>query len=132
MKAYLKQFNQAPRKIRLVANAVRGKNVGTALTNLKFGDRKSAEAISKLIASAAANSGLSKKEQHDLVVKDIRVDEAVRMKRYMPRAMGRAAAFYRVTSHITVVLGEAVAPKAKKHRATKGTKTQDKKTATAN
>lgn len=114
MKAYLKQFNQAPRKIRLVANAVRGKKVGTALTNLKFGDRKSAEAIAKLISSAGANSGLSKEAQAELIVKDIRVDEAVKMKRFMPRAMGRAAAFYRVTSHITVVLAEAVAPKAKK------------------
>jgi large subunit ribosomal protein L22 len=114
MKAYLKQFNQAPRKIRLVANAVRGKKVTTALTNLQFGDRKSAEAIAKLISSAASNSGLSKKEQGELVVKDIRVDEAVKMKRFMPRAMGRAAAFYHVTSHIIVVLGEAVAPKAKK------------------
>jgi large subunit ribosomal protein L22 len=114
MKAYLKQFNQAPRKIRLVANAVRGKKVSTALTNLKFGDRKSAEAIAKLISSAGANSGLSKTAQGELVVKDIRVDEAVKMKRFMPRAMGRAAAFYRVTSHITVVLAEPVAPKLKK------------------
>jgi large subunit ribosomal protein L22 len=114
MKAYLKQFNQAPRKIRLVANAVRGKKVATALTNLKFGDRKSAEAIAKLISSAGANSGLTKEQQGELVVKDIRVDEAVKMKRFMPRAMGRAAAFYRVTSHITVVLAEAVVPKPKK------------------
>jgi large subunit ribosomal protein L22 len=114
MKAYLKQFNQAPRKIRLVANAVRGKKVSTALTNLKFGDRKSAEAIAKLISSAGANSGLSKEAVGELYVRDIRVDEAVRQKRFMPRAMGRAAAFYRVTSHITVALSEVSGKKEKK------------------
>jgi large subunit ribosomal protein L22 len=113
MKAYLKQFNQPPRKIRLVATLVRGKTVGKALSLLAFADQKSAEPIKKLIESAAANSGLSRAVAHNLVVKDIRVDEAVKLRRFMPRAQGRAAAYRRISSHISVVLAEG-APKAKK------------------
>lgn len=116
MKAYLKQFNQPPRKIRLVATLVRGKTVGKALGLLTFADQKSAEPIRKLIESAAANSGLSRASAHALVVKDIRVDEAVKLRRFMPRAQGRAAGYRRISSHISVVLGEAPAPKPSKKK----------------
>ncbi len=120
MKAYLKQFNQPPRKIRLVATLVRGKSVAKALSLLSFADQKSAEPIRKLIESAAANSGLSRASAHALVVKDIRVDEAVKLRRFMPRAQGRAAGYRRISSHISVVLGEAPAPKdAKKKKGAK-------------
>jgi large subunit ribosomal protein L22 len=114
MKAYLKQFNQPPRKIRLVATLVRGKSVAQAISLLSFADQKSAEPIRKLIESAAANSGLSKAAALALTVKDIRVDIAVKLKRFMPRAQGSAAAYRRISSHISVVLGEAAAPKVKK------------------
>lgn len=134
MKAYLKQFNQPPRKIRLVATLVRGKSVSKALSLLSFTDKKSSEPIRKLIESAAANSGLSKASSHALVVKDIRVDEAVKLRRFMPRAQGRAAGYRRISSHISVVLGEAPAPKPAKKKVSKNPKKKgaDEKVATSN
>jgi large subunit ribosomal protein L22 len=118
MKAYLDQFPQPPRKVRLLATLVRGKTVGKAIIALRYADQKPAVAMSKLIASAAANSGLSKSDQDALIVKDIRVDEALKQRRFMPRAMGRAAKFHKNTSHISVVL-EAGVEKTKKKRAAK-------------
>ena len=113
MKAYLKQFNQPPRKIRLVATLVRGKTVKQAVSALAFADQKSAPVIKKLIESAVANSGLSKEAGLALLVKDIRVDIAVKLRRIMPRAQGRGAGYRHISSHISVVLAEGT-PKAKK------------------
>jgi large subunit ribosomal protein L22 len=114
MKAYLKEFNQPPRKVRLVAGLVRGKTVARALLALQFADQKSAGAIAKLIRSAVANSGVAKEKAGQLVVKDIRIDIARKMTKIMPRAQGRGAPIRKITSHISIVLGEAVAPKEKK------------------
>jgi large subunit ribosomal protein L22 len=108
MKAYLDQFPQPPRKVRLLATLVRGKTVAKAIIALRYADQKPAVAMSKLISSAAANSNLSKEAQAALIVKDIRVDEALKQRRFMPRAMGRAAKFHKNTSHISVVLSEGV------------------------
>lgn len=116
MKAYLDQFPQPPRKVRLLATMVRNKTVKKALLSLQFADQKSAGQIAKLIRSAAANSGLSKAAQEALIVKDIRVDESLKQRRFMPRAMGRAAKFHKKTCHISVVLAEGV----EKTKKTKG------------
>lgn len=113
MKAYLKQFNQPPRKIRLVATLVRGKTVKQAISALSFADQKSAPVIKKLIESAVANSGLSQEVAGALIVKDIRVDIATKLRRIMPRAQGRGAAYRHISSHISVALAEG-AVKAKK------------------
>lgn len=105
MKAYLKNYRQSPRKVRLVADAVRGKGVTAALTQLEFMPKRAADAVAKLIASATANA------QHNfsvspetLMIKEIRVDEGVTLKRMRPRSRGMATRINKRTSNIMVAL----------------------------
>lgn len=101
MKATLSNLRIAPRKVRLVANLVKGKKVPEALTELQFLTKRSSSSIAKLIESAAANAG-GKKE--DLTVKNITVNKGVVLKRMMPRAHGRGARIHKHTSIISVEL----------------------------
>jgi len=107
-KAVLKNLRSAPRKARLVADAVRGKNVSEALNLLRFGIKKEvAEDVAKLIGSAVANlsnSGDANIEIDGFRVKEIRVDDGPVMKRFRPRAKGSAAAILKRTCHISVTL----------------------------
>ncbi len=107
MKAKLKNFNQSPRKVRLVAKAIRGKSVAWARATLSFLEQKSAPAMLKLIDSALANAGIAKddiKAQENLVIKELRVDEGMKLKRWMPRAFGRATSYRKRRTHITLKL----------------------------
>jgi large subunit ribosomal protein L22 len=100
----------SPRKVRIVANMVRGKNVDEAIAILKLLPKKSAKIIEKLVNSAAANADDLSKGKADvdaLFVKSIQVDNGPIIKRWMPRAMGRANRVNKRTSHITVVVAEA-------------------------
>jgi ribosomal protein L22 len=95
----------APRKARLVANQVRGLPIEDARTLLRFSPRSAARDIAKLIDSAAANA----ENNHDLVADDLRVkqitvDEGPTLRRYRPRALGRATRINKRTSHIMVAL----------------------------
>jgi ribosomal protein L22 len=95
----------APRKARLVADQVRGLHLDDALPLLRFSTRSAAQDIRKLIESAAANA----EANHDLVaddlmIKDIHVDEGPTLRRYRPRALGRATRINKRTSHIAVAL----------------------------
>jgi len=95
----------APRKARLVADQVRGLALDDALPLLRFSTRSAAQDIRKLIESAAANA----EANHDLVaddlfIKDIHVDEGPTLRRYRPRALGRATRINKRTSHIAVAL----------------------------
>jgi ribosomal protein L22 len=95
----------APRKARLVADQVRGLPLDDALPLLRFSTRSAAQDIRKLIESAAANA----EANHDLVaddlmIKDIHVDEGPTLRRYRPRALGRATRINKRTSHIVVAL----------------------------
>jgi ribosomal protein L22 len=95
----------APRKARLVADQVRGLPLEDALPLLRFSTRSAAQDIRKLLESAAANA----ENNHDLVaddllVKDIHVDEGPTLRRYRPRALGRATRINKRTSHIAVAL----------------------------
>jgi ribosomal protein L22 len=95
----------APRKARLVADQVRGKPIEDARDLLRFSPRGAAADIRKLIDSAAANA----ENNHDLVaddlfIKDIHVDEGPTLRRYRPRALGRATQINKRTSHINVAL----------------------------
>ena len=108
-KAVVRQVRMSPRKVRIVANMIRGKDVDTALNILKLLPKKSARVIVKLVESAAANAEDKAKGKADvdsLVVRSIQVDNGPLIKRWMPRAMGRANRIQRRTSHITVVLGD--------------------------
>jgi large subunit ribosomal protein L22 len=95
----------APRKARLVADQVRGLPIEDAIALLRFSSRGAARDIRKLIESAAANA----EANHDLVaddllIKDIHVDEGPTLRRYRPRALGRATRINKRTSHIAVAL----------------------------
>jgi ribosomal protein L22 len=95
----------APRKARLIADQVRGLHIEKARALLQFSPRSAAEDIHKLIDSAAANA----ENNHDLIgdemkVSSITVDEGPTLKRYRPRAMGRATPIHKRTSHIAVAL----------------------------
>jgi large subunit ribosomal protein L22 len=106
MKAFLKNYRHAPRKVRLIANHVRGKNVAEALTELEFMPHKGAKTMHKLISSAVANArqDASSVKEEDLTVKTVTVDKGVVYVRYMPRAFGRATPINRACSHVFVEL----------------------------
>jgi ribosomal protein L22 len=95
----------APRKARLVADQVRGLPLDDALPLLRFSTRSAAKDIRKLIESAAANAEANHDlVADDLVIKDIHVDEGPTLRRYRPRALGRATRINKRTSHIAVAL----------------------------
>jgi len=97
----------APRKARLVTDLVKGKKVGEALSILSLTHKAFAKALTKLITSAVANAQQNKQMDVDtLVVKRVSVDDGPTLKRFMPRAMGRATMIRKRTSHVTVVLDE--------------------------
>ncbi len=105
VRATSKYVRVSPRKARLIADQVRGKHIDDARSLLQFSPRSAAEDISKVIESAAANA----EANHDLigdemVVAEIRVDEGPTLKRFRPRAMGRATPIHKRTCHISVAL----------------------------
>ena len=104
MKASLSQYRQSPRKVRLVADMIRGKDANTALTILTLVPKKAGLPIKKLLQSAISNAKNSGMDVDTLVVKEMRVDGGVVMKRQMPRAFGRAYGINKRTSHINLVL----------------------------
>jgi len=106
MKAAIKSHNQSPRKVRLVTDLVKGKKVDEALAQLSFLPKRAALPIKKLIESAAANAKNEGKDVKKLRVKNITVDSAGMLVKYMPRAMGRAAPVRRRKSQVSVTLTE--------------------------
>lgn len=108
--AQLKNYRQAPRKVRLLADLVRGKTAQRALDLLSQLPKRASEPMSKLIKSAVANSKLGANE---VVISRIAVDGGLVMKRHMPRARGRASQILKRTSHITLALSKKIERKAK-------------------
>lgn len=107
MKATLKQYRQSPRKVRLVADVIRGKKVERALTELEFLNKRASSVIKKLVDSAVAGAKHDfNTEKSDLFVKEVTVNKGPILHRWIPRARGRATPINKRTSHITVVLGE--------------------------
>lgn len=109
-RAVVRYVRMSPRKVRIVANMIRGKSLDEALGILKLLPKKSSKVIEKLIESAAANADDKSKGKVDvdsLFVKTVQVDNGPIIKRWMPRAMGRANRINHRTSHITVVVDEA-------------------------
>lgn len=105
--ASLKYARVGAQKARLVVDLVRGKDVSQALKNLEFLNKKTAELVKKLIQSAVANAADKKVVDVDnLFVKEIRVDQGPVLKRFRPRAQGRAFGVRKKTSHINLVLSE--------------------------
>ena len=107
VKAKLRHAKVSAQKARLVADLVRGKDVNEALRALTFLNKKTAGLIKKLIESAVANAGQKQVIDVDnLFVKTITVDQGPMMKRFIPRAQGRATEIKKKMSHINIVLDE--------------------------
>jgi len=107
-KAVAKYIRISPRKVRLVADVVRGMDVETAITTLRFMPKKGARILRKVIESAVANADQMETIDLDsLFIKEIQVNGGPMLKRFRPRAMGRATRILKRTSHITVVVDEA-------------------------
>lgn len=106
MKAVLKNYRQSPRKVRLIADLVRGKKAQEALTILKFVDKRASGPFAKVIASAVANAKDQGKNVDKLFIKRVAVDKGTVLKRFMPRARGSASRINKRNSHISVELGE--------------------------
>jgi large subunit ribosomal protein L22 len=107
VRARLRFTRLAPQKARLVADLIRGRGSEEALNILSFTKKAAAKIIMKLLKSAIANATQKKTVDIDrLYIKKITVDQGPTMKRYQPRALGRATMIRKRTSHITIVLDE--------------------------
>jgi large subunit ribosomal protein L22 len=109
-KAIARFVRQSPRKMRLVAEMIRGQGVNEAYAILQFNEKRAARSIEKLLRSAVANAMHKADEQgervdvDELYVKRANVDEGPTYKRWRARAMGRASPIRKRTSHITVMV----------------------------
>lgn len=107
VRAKLRYYHRSGRKVRQVADLIRGQSLKRAKEVLSFAPRASARELLKLLASAEANATHNFGLQPDnLFVREIRVDEGPSLKRFMPRAFGRAAPIRKRTSHVLVVLAD--------------------------
>ncbi|MEQ6897236.1 50S ribosomal protein L22 [Microbacterium sp. KR10-403] len=108
--ARVRHIRVTPQKARRVVALIKGKQAEEALAILKFAQQSASEPIYKLVASAAANARVKADaageflDEQDLYVKNAFVDEGTTLKRFQPRAQGRAFQIKKRTSHITVVL----------------------------
>jgi large subunit ribosomal protein L22 len=107
VKAISKDTGISPRKVRPLVDMVRGKKVEEALSLLKFAPTPTARVVAKVVKSAAANAENNfQMDPADLKIVSIFADEARTMKRFRPRARGRAAPILKRSSHITVIVAE--------------------------
>ncbi len=133
MKATLSNHHQTPRKVRLVANTIRGKSVSVAKHTLTFLNKKASEPIEKLLDSAVSNAVVMGASAKNLVIKTITVDKGTVMKRARPFARGRSGTVRKIMSHITIELVEVpevndAQPVKAKQIAKKAAKKTSKKT----
>ena len=104
-RAVLKRFRESPRKVRMVADMIRGRSVDDALSILRLQQRKAARMLAKVLGSAIANATENEKADPDnLVVKNVQIDGGPVEKRWMARSMGRANRITKRTSHVTIVV----------------------------
>ena len=97
----------ASRKVRLVVDLIRGKKIGEAVAILRLTPKAASPVVEKVLKSAIANAEHNYDlDVENLIVSEVFVDEGPTMKRFRPRAQGRASAINKRTSHITVVVSE--------------------------
>ena len=107
VRAVAKYVRISPRKVRLIMDQIRGKQVEEALNILKFSPKKGAKLLKKLVDSAIANAENNFNIDVDrLYIKRIYADQGPTLKRYRARALGRATMIRKRTSHLTVILDE--------------------------
>jgi large subunit ribosomal protein L22 len=115
VEATLKNLRIAPRKVRLVTHSLIGVDTGEALLQLGKVTKKSAGPIETLVKSAIANAtnnfGL---DEGNLFIREIQVGDGLRLKRWLPRAFGRATPLLRRSAHVTVILEERIAGQNRK------------------
>jgi large subunit ribosomal protein L22 len=106
-KAYVKSVRIAPRKAQLVVDLIRGKQVGEAIAILRHTPKGASPIVEKLLNSAIANAEHNySMDVNKLVITQAYVNQGPTMKRFRPRAMGRASRINKRTSHITLVVSE--------------------------
>jgi large subunit ribosomal protein L22 len=106
-KAIARYIRIAPRKVRLVIDLIRGKAVGDAVAILRLTPKAASPVVEKVLNSALANAEHNYSlDVNSLVVSEAFVDQGPTLKRFRPRAMGRASKIHKRTSHITLVLTE--------------------------
>lgn len=106
-KAVARTVRIAPRKVRLVVDLIRGKQIGEAVAILNHTPKAASIVVEKLLKSAAANAEHNyEMDLNNLFVSEVFVDEGPTLKRFRPRAMGRASAINKRTSHITLMVSE--------------------------
>ena len=109
VRAKVKQIRVSPRKMRLVVDLIRGMKATDALNQLNFINKRATVFAKKLLNSAIANAENNfELDKNNLFIKEIRVDEGTPLKRWMPRARGRATQILKRSSHINIILGELV------------------------
>jgi large subunit ribosomal protein L22 len=131
VKASLRHLRMAPRKVRLIVDMIRGLSATEAETRLQFVRRDAAMPVLKLLRSAMANAEHNfKLDREKLFVKTITADGGSTLKRFRPRAMGRAAPILKRTTHINIVLTDerVLTKKMKKVELKKAAKQESKKT----
>jgi large subunit ribosomal protein L22 len=115
VKAINKNVRSSPRKLSLICNFIKGKKVDVALRDLEFTRKKVAQDIKKTVQSAVANAENNYQYDIDnLYIKEAYVGKSIVMKRFRPRAKGRAAAIKKPFSRVTVILEEKKEKEAKK------------------
>ena len=106
--ARLQKLRVAPRKCRVIANMIRGKDVTVAISELRFTNKAAARDFFKLIVSAVANAETQGDVDIDnLVVSRVQVDQGPTLRRWRPRAQGRATRIEKKTSHILLEVSES-------------------------
>ena len=115
--AKLMYLRITPRKVRVVADLIRGKKAGAALAQLAYVEKRAALPLAKLLKSAVDNAVQASKGQIDvdqLYVLELQVGQGPSLRRFMPRAMGRAFKVLKKTSHISIVVGDESPARKKK------------------
>ncbi len=115
MRAYLKNYRQSPRKMRLIGNLIKGKSVENALSQLDFLVKRGSEPIKKLLLSAIANAKINDGiEKANLIVKNVLVDKGLVLRRVERKARGSANVLHKRMSNIILILDtKKEAPKKK-------------------
>ncbi|MCF7860316.1 50S ribosomal protein L22 [Patescibacteria group bacterium] len=120
IKANLNHLRMSPRKVRLVIDVIRKMPIDKALDQLQFLNKLAADPVKKLIESAVANADHNFSiERSNLYIKEIKADEAITLKRWMPRAHGRATVLRKRACHIHLTLAEIVESGKKTAKKTK-------------
>jgi large subunit ribosomal protein L22 len=133
VRAQLKSLRISPRKVRLVSGSIKGLNATNAAFQLEHIIKRSSRPMLKLLNSAIANAKNNfKLAKENLYIKDVVVDEGIKLKRFRPKGFGMTSPIEKKTSHVTIVLEERVpglkATEVKEEKTEKIERTETKKT----